>query len=259
MHPEPTPGSPAWLAARAALVGPARLEVNGFDIDVQVDEPLAEACLDTVCFLRTRLERQSRRLIAGLAGIPGGGKSTFAALLRRAADLIPGPGRLAVIGLDGWHYPNAVLDARTISDEHGTRPLRSRKGGPESFDTRGLAEALDRLALDPGPVKLPAYDRRLHEPVPEALTIEPSVRILVLEGNFVLSSHGQWAEVSRRLSPKLFLICEPAQARERVIARHIRGGCTPEQAAAKFDSNDHLNTAVALATAASADRVITLD
>ena len=203
--------------------------------------------------------RQPRRLIAGLAGIPGGGKSTFAALLLRVADLILGAGQLAVIGLDGWHYPNAVLDARTVADEYGTRPLRSRKGGPESFDTQALAQALDRLAHEPGPVKLPAYDRRLHEAVADALAIEPSARILVLEGNFVLSPQGQWAEVSRRMNPKLFLICEPAQARARVIARHIRGGCTPEQAAAKFESNDRLNTAAALLTAANADRIIAVN
>ena len=55
---ELTPGSSAWLAARLAMLGHARLEVNGFELDVEITAELAEACLDTLCFLQRMQVRQ---------------------------------------------------------------------------------------------------------------------------------------------------------------------------------------------------------
>ncbi|MGQ9648998.1 MAG: hypothetical protein ACUVXJ_02720, partial [Phycisphaerae bacterium] len=197
---------------------------------------------------------------AGLGGIPGSGKSTFAATVAMVGGRIWPSGRLAVVGMDGWHYPNVVLDARTVLDESGQPvPLRRRKGGPQSFDVYAMADSLVSLRPMHRPVNLPAYDRRLHDPVPGAIAIDAETQIVLVEGNFVLSTAHPWDKVSSLLKPKLFLEADPAVARERIIQRHIRGGASPEQAREKFETNDLLNIATAEETAAGADFMVRLD
>lgn len=242
-----------------SLAGPVTLDAAGYPIEIDLDVehitrvylPLLDVFADV---------SRSRRVVAGLAGVPGGGKSMFCSVLAHVADRVLGPGVLVHVAMDGWHWPNRILDERTTTDAAGqTIPLRQRKGGPESFDVSSLATAIAELQDATHPVALPVYDRRLHEPVSAGLTVEPRTRIVLPEGNFLLSVESPWDTVSRLLQPKLFLDCDADAARERVIARHIRGGCTPEQAACKYAINDQLNTELVQATAAQADFIIRPD
>ncbi len=36
-------------------------------------------------------------------------------------------------------------------------------------------------------ISLPAYDRRLHDPVADAIQISPETQVVLVEGNFLLS------------------------------------------------------------------------
>ncbi len=200
------------------------------------------------------------RVLAGLAGIPGGGKSTFAAVLSHVARHVLPPEGLVVVGMDGWHFPNAVLDQRTTRDAAGNViSLRQRKGAPESFDVAALAAALRELQAVDYPVSLPVYDRLRHDPVPDTLTVSPPTRVVLIEGNYLLSNTPPWNEVCALLRPRLWLECDPAIARERIIARHVRGGLNPEQAEAKYEINDRLNIETVLATLSGADYRIQLE
>src|SRR5690606_6090836 len=126
------------------------------------------------------------RLLAGLAGIPAGGKSTFTAALAHVAGRVLGPDRFITIGMDGWHLPNAILDRRWTTDEHGHRvPLRRRKGGPQSFGVLAMTAALRQLREARRTVRLPVYDRRLHDPVPDGITVGQEVDIILIEGNYL--------------------------------------------------------------------------
>ena len=62
------------------------------------------------------------RLVVAIAGPPAAGKSTLAAQL---ADSLAARSRVAVVAQDGFHYDNAILDAR------GQRAV---KGAPQTFD-----------------------------------------------------------------------------------------------------------------------------
>jgi pantothenate kinase len=161
--------------------------------------------------------------------------------------------------MDGWHYPNTVLDARQTTDERG-RPvsLRRRKGSPESYDVPALAAALHALRTAGRPVSLPAYDRRRHDPVPDTLKLEPHTRIVLIEGNYLLSNAPPWDQVSALLDVRLYIESDPAACRERVIARHVRGGLSEAEAVKKYDFNDAPNTRIVQSTAGRADVVIRL-
>ncbi|HSW44975.1 MAG TPA: nucleoside triphosphate hydrolase [Phycisphaerae bacterium] len=249
----------AWLKRLPELLTPVTLEVAGYGVPVPfAAEELRGVYLPLMAFME-QLSRE-KRVLAGLAGIPGSGKSTFAAIMRHLADRLFGPGFCVAVGIDGWHWPNAVLNERTTLDEAGrVIPLRQRKGGPESFDVAGLVDTLQHLQHAAAAVTLPAYDRRLHEPVPNALTIAPEARIVLVEGNYLLSDQPPWNAVSALLSPKCLLGCDPAEARRRVIDRHIRGGCTAEEAEHKCEHNDRLNAQIVMGQSDRADWIIELE
>ncbi len=249
-----------WADKAGSLVGVTTLRVAGYDVQTRITfEALDRVYLPLLSLLADRAAG-AQRVLAGLAGIPGSGKSAFAATIALLADRVWPVGRLAVVGMDGWHYPNAVLERLTVADENGRLiPLLRRKGGPRSFDVAALAAAIRSLRAANRVVNLPAYDRRLHDPVPDAIAIDAQTQIVLVEGNFVLSTTPPWDKVSSLLKPRLFLEADPAVARERIIDRHIRGGASPEQAREKFETNDLLNIATAGEAAANADLIIRLE
>jgi pantothenate kinase len=243
------------------LAGDLTLSVAGYETRICVSE--AELCAIYLPLLEQLIairRAAGRRVLAGLAGIPGGGKSTFAAVLEHLAHKRWGSSEgLAVVGMDGWHYPDAVLNQRTLRDEAGREiSLRRRKGSADSFDVQSFTDSLRLLRDATHDVLLPAYDRRTHEPVPGAVRIEGSTALVIVEGNYLFSGSARWKPVSELLSPRLFLACDKADARDRIIARHMRGGLSRAAAEEKYAYNDEPNMHEILATAGCADILIRL-
>lgn len=255
---------PEWTKLARDLTGLVTLEVAGYEIVVELrPELLTRICLPLLaCFAASaealRADTSGRRLMVGLAGIPGGGKSTFAAALDHVARRVLPPGRLAVVGMDGWHLPNAVLDVRQTTDAAGRAiPLRQRKGGPESYDVPALVAALQSLR-DGLPARLPVYDRRRHDPVPDAISVSGLAEVVLLEGNYLLHTAPPWDRVGDLLDLRLFLDSDPAEARRNTLARHVRGGLSETEAVRKYEMNDCLNVERVLTTARRADCAVCL-
>lgn len=186
----------------------------------------------------------NRRLI-GIAGAPGAGKSTHAAAerARLVAEGIPA----AVLPMDGFHLPQAELVRLG---------RRGRMGAPDTFDVEGFVATLQALR-DPGAaVRAPAFDREIEEPVPDAIEIGPDVRIVLVEGNYLLHDRDGWERVRPLLDEVLFLAPDDAVRRERLIARHVAYGKTPEDAEAWVARSDDPNAALVAATAGRADRIL---
>jgi pantothenate kinase len=102
----------------SALIEVDRNETDGFYI------PLAATLLD-------RLSPPAR-LLVGIAGPPGCGKTAFAAVLAETINAVAGTQMAACLGLDGWHFSNAYLDSHFI-ERGGERSLLGRiKGAPET-------------------------------------------------------------------------------------------------------------------------------
>ena len=81
------------------------------------------------------LRSQPGRVILGITGAPGAGKSTLTEQL--LANLGPDVGHLP---MDGFHLADAQLERLG---------LRDRKGAPETFDVDGYVAALRRLHDEP--------------------------------------------------------------------------------------------------------------
>jgi pantothenate kinase len=179
-----------------------------------------------------------RRILIGIAGAPGSGKSTFGAQL--AAETAG-----TVLPMDGFHLPQARLV------ELGRR---DRMGAPDTFDVGGFV-ALLRALRTGEPVDAPGFDRGVEEPVPGAIRIEPAQRILIIEGNYLL----HWPEVGPLLDATIFLRLDEEVRHERLIARHIAFGKTPDAARAWALGTDERNAQLIAGGAARADLVVDLD
>ncbi|MDX6244044.1 MAG: hypothetical protein QOE76_1767, partial [Frankiales bacterium] len=126
------------------------------------------------------------RVLLGIAGAPGAGKSTVAEALVTAV----GP-RAVLVGLDGFHLANSEL----------VRLQRlGRKGAPDTFDAAGYVNLLRRLrARDEPVVYAPRFDRGLEESIGSAVPVPAQVPLIVTEGNYLLVDDERWGPVRQLL------------------------------------------------------------
>lgn len=162
----------------------------------------------------------SGRFMVAVAGPPGAGKSTSAAAL---AAKVPGA---RVVPMDGFHYDNAILDARG---------LRAVKGSPPTFDAAGFRALLHRLRVE-GDVAIPTFDRSEDLARAGAEIVSADERILIVEGNYLLLDDPAWADLPFDMT--LFLSVPEEELHRRLLARWIDLGLGEEVARQKAEGND---------------------
>lgn len=193
--------------------------------------------------LRLRLAGGTRVLL-GVAGAPGSGKSTFAACL---ADSF-GAGSALVVPMDGFHLGNAIID--------GT-PLKHRKGAPDTFDVGGYFSLLQRLARrDEEVVYAPDFRRSIDEPVAASIAVPAAVPLIITEGNYLLSDDPKWQQVRSQLDEVWFIDTPPGLRLSRLVERHMLFGMDRPAAEAWAAGSDEANARLIEATRHRADRII---
>ncbi len=171
------------------------------------------------------------------------GKTTYA--VRLAAEL--GGVHLP---MDGFHLADTTLDRLG---------LRDRKGAPETFDAWGFAALLARLrSRPPEVVYAPEFERDLEQPLAGAIAIGPDAEVVVTEGNYLLLDAPEWRAVRAQLDEVWFLDQDEDLRRERLVARHVEFGKSPEEARAWVARVDDANAELVARTRAQADRVVDL-
>jgi len=185
------------------------------------------------------------RVIAGIAGEPGAGKSTLAAAV---ADTL-GPDAV-VLPMDGFHLPQARLVQLG---------RRDRMGAPDTFDVSAFLRVLAAVRADAGPVDAPGFDREVEEPVPGAIRIGPAHRIVIVEGNYLLHDADGWEAAAGLLDVTGFIRIDPRIRQQRLIARHIAFGKTPDAARAWALGPDEANAALIRSGADRADMLLAVD
>ena len=197
------------------------------------------------------MESQAHRRIAiGIAGGPGSGKSTLAAELVTMLNATH-PGSAALVPMDGFHMKHAKLEAMGQVDY---------KGAPHTFEGADFVSFLHHLKAATTPVSGPGYSRKIEDTVDDAFTVQPEVRILIVEGNYLLLTEGPWAGVRPLLDYAVFIDVPRDLVRARLLKRHGEEGLfTEERNRAHIERNDLPNYDLVAGSAERADVVIEMD
>jgi pantothenate kinase len=150
-----------------------------------------------------------------------------------------------VAPLDGFHLPNTVLDGRG---------LRKVKGAPETFDCEGFVRLLARARDEKQTILWPAFHRALDEPTPDEIVIPMELKLVVVEGKYLLLERPCWRDV-RPLLDDVWYVDAPSEVlRRRLTERAIAFGRSDEEATLHVDGSDMRNVELVARTKDQARR-----
>jgi pantothenate kinase len=182
-----------------------------------------------------QLAQLDRRVIIGITGPPGCGKSTLAAAVASAL----GP-KVAVVPMDGFHLANAELERLGLA---------SRKGAPETFDVAGYISLLRRIReAKHDTVYAPAFNRAIEEPIAGAIAIDAEAQLIVTEGNYLLLGDQPWPVIAQLVDETWYCDVDAEIRRARLTARHEQFGRTAADASSWVASVDEPNAQLIAAT-----------
>jgi pantothenate kinase len=196
------------------------------DIPLELERTQIEQFYDPLATSLLAQSKRMPRLMVAVAGPPGSGKTVFATILVAVVNAEADDNLAVLVGLDGWHYSNAYLAAHHINRDGERIPLRSIKGATETFDATAAYDCLSKIRRG-GQVSFPIYSRRLHEPIPAAVSIDASFRIVVVEGNYLLLDEDPWRRFRQLFDVSVFISASPETLVDGLRERHLRGGKTP--------------------------------
>ncbi len=186
---------------------------------------------------------RERRVILGITGPPGAGKTGLAESVASSFD------DAVQIPMDGFHLADSELERLG---------LRDRKGAIDTFDAYGYLDLLQRIRAQAGEtVYAPAFDRHVEQPIAGSIAVSPEARLVVTEGNYLLDDEPPWPSVRKLLSEVWFVDTPREERLRRLIARHIRFGKSPEQAEAWVRDVDEHNAERIAKCRHKADLVVT--
>ena len=191
------------------------------------------------------------RYLLGITGCPAAGKSMLAKKLTEKINLHTGDDLAAVVPMDGFHLPNSILKERGLTKV---------KGAPETFNADSFVELINRLHAFPDQsIMCPAYDRKTHDPVENAITIKPCNRLIIVEGNYPLLNVSPWNIIRTKINEVWYIDTPLKTVKERLLHRHVAGGASKDEAERKVASVDLPNAELVKKTLLFADKIVNLD
>ncbi len=196
--------------------------------------------------IQSLLDGQNPRTLIGIVGKPGAGKSTVVEQIEKKYR----PDQVSIIPMDGFHLSNEELISLG---------RRERKGAPDTFDVEGFISLIERVKINHSiDHKFPIFHREIEASIADEGIVPKESKVLVIEGNYLFSEEHSWSKVYPLLDHTWFIEIDDEIRIERLIARHVRYGKTPEEAEAWSRGSDEANARFIASTANRAENRIKL-
>jgi pantothenate kinase len=197
--------------------------------------------------IQEHLEKASDRVLIGIIGKPGAGKSTLSKFLmgKLPKDLV------TVVPMDGYHLSNKVLKDLKRSD---------RKGAPDTFDVAGFVSLVKRIRSEQTQnIYYPIFDRAIEESIAAQGVVTSATKVVIIEGNYLLHDEGGWEVLNDLLDESWMVDVDDDKRISRLISRHIAYGKDPEAAKAWAKGTDEVNAKLIERGRTRADFVVAID
>ncbi len=231
--------------------------INGIKVAARYSDRAVDGIFLPLLEKLTGMQRAAgRRILVLLAAPPGAGKSTLASFLERLSREHAGLCPLQAIGMDGFHRRQEYLLSHTTERDGKTIRMVEIKGAPVTFDLEKLLSAVRRVAAGET-CGWPVYDRMLHNPVEDALTVDGE--IVLLEGNYLLLDEDGWRDLAAYADYTVSVSAGEELLRNRLIDRKLHTGVAEDAAVRFVDFSDMPNVRLCLAKSVPADLRLRLD
>lgn len=225
--------------------------INGIDVIAYYPEKtIRDVFVPLLKRLSAMYSEKQRRILVMLAAPPGAGKSTLVSFLEYLAKQTVPEVSFQGVGMDGFHRRQEYLLSHMVTVNGNEIPMVDIKGAPVTFDLEALTKKIAEMAE--GQIcKWPRYDRLLHNPVEDAITIDAD--IVLLEGNYLLLDTEGWRALSEYADYTISLSVDKKILRERLIERRTATGVKKDAAEKFVDFSDMANVRLCLEKTMDAD------
>lgn len=231
--------------------------INGIEVAARYSDRAVNEIFIPLLEKLTGMQRAAgRRILVLLAAPPGAGKSTLASFLERLSRERAGLCPVQAVGMDGFHRWQEYLLTHTTERDGKTIRMVEIKGAPVTFDLEKLLSAVRRVASGET-CGWPVYDRLLHNPVEDALTVDGE--IVLLEGNYLLLDEDGWRDLAVYADYTVSVSAGENLLRDRLIDRKLHTGVDEDAAVRFVDFSDMPNVRLCLAKSVPADLRLRLD
>lgn len=146
------------------------------------------------------------------------------------------------VPMDGYHLSRAQLSAMP-----DPATAHHRRGAAFTFNDKAFLDLVKKLREPLLPesktVYAPSFDHAIKDPVADEIAINPTSRIVVLEGNYLSLNQGLWKEAAELMDELWFVEVDFETARKRLLVRHVAAGIaeSEEEAGNRADEIDLVN------------------
>ena len=197
--------------------------------------------------IQNHLKNSSERVLIGIIGKPGAGKSTLSKFLMAKLP----KEFVTVVPMDGYHLSNKVLKDLKRAD---------RKGAPDTFDVAGFISLVKRIRTEQTQnIYYPIFDRAIEESIAAQGVVTYVTKVVIIEGNYLLHDDGGWEVCNDLLDESWMVDVDDDKRISRLISRHIAYGKDPEAAKAWAKGTDEVNAKLIERGRNRADFVVAID